>query len=194
LHEVHARTSTRTGPRSPVPRRFGSLESERWGISLAGQARVQSCRHRFCDAMLPDGSRLHVVIPDITRAHWSVKTDLQSVASVLRCLWRRRGVTRCPVGGLPTSVPSRTSVRGCVKERSTAVGVKPRSALRLVQPVQTIVPVTVPVSVASGKLTGLPEMVQVTGPGAADFEATLVKVPNGEVKVRSKLTGTNRAR
>jgi pilus assembly protein CpaF len=24
------------------------------------------------DAMLPDGSRLHVVIPDITRAHWSV--------------------------------------------------------------------------------------------------------------------------
>jgi pilus assembly protein CpaF len=28
----------------------------------------------FVDAMLPDGSRLHVVIPDITRAHWSVKT------------------------------------------------------------------------------------------------------------------------
>jgi pilus assembly protein CpaF len=26
----------------------------------------------FVDAMLPDGSRLHVVIPDITRAHWSV--------------------------------------------------------------------------------------------------------------------------
>jgi hypothetical protein len=24
--------------------------------------------------MLPDGSRLHVVIPDITRAHWPVKT------------------------------------------------------------------------------------------------------------------------
>ena len=24
------------------------------------------------DAMLPDGSRLHVVIPDITRKHWSV--------------------------------------------------------------------------------------------------------------------------
>jgi hypothetical protein len=83
---------------------------------------------------------------------------------------------------------------GMRQERSTAVGVKPRSGLRLVQPVQTIVPVTVPVSVASGKLTGLPEMVQVTGPGAADFEATLVKVPNGEVKVRSKLTGTNRAR
>jgi pilus assembly protein CpaF len=26
----------------------------------------------FVDAVLPDGSRLHVVIPDITRAHWSV--------------------------------------------------------------------------------------------------------------------------
>src|SRR3954447_19010449 len=26
----------------------------------------------FVDAMLPDGSRLHVVIPDITRVHWSV--------------------------------------------------------------------------------------------------------------------------
>ena len=26
----------------------------------------------FVDAMLPDGSRLHVVIPDITRKHWSV--------------------------------------------------------------------------------------------------------------------------
>jgi pilus assembly protein CpaF len=26
----------------------------------------------FVDAMLPDGSRLHVVIPDITKQHWSV--------------------------------------------------------------------------------------------------------------------------
>jgi pilus assembly protein CpaF len=26
----------------------------------------------FVDAMLPDGSRLHVVIPDVTRAHWAV--------------------------------------------------------------------------------------------------------------------------
>ncbi|MCX8527956.1 MAG: ATPase, T2SS/T4P/T4SS family, partial [Candidatus Nanopelagicales bacterium] len=28
--------------------------------------------HPFVDAMLDDGSRLHVVIPDITREHWSV--------------------------------------------------------------------------------------------------------------------------
>lgn len=26
----------------------------------------------FVDAMLPDGSRLHVVIPDVTREHWAV--------------------------------------------------------------------------------------------------------------------------
>ena len=26
----------------------------------------------FVDALLPDGSRLHVVIPDITRAHWAI--------------------------------------------------------------------------------------------------------------------------
>lgn len=65
---------------------------------------------------------------------------------------------------------------------------------RVVQRVQTIVPVAVPVRVASGKLTGLPEMVQLTGPGAVALEATLVKVPNGEVKVRSKLTGRNSPR
>jgi pilus assembly protein CpaF len=29
----------------------------------------------FVDAMLPDGSRLHVVIPQITRAHMAVKTS-----------------------------------------------------------------------------------------------------------------------
>jgi pilus assembly protein CpaF len=28
----------------------------------------------FVDAMLADGSRLHVVIPDITRKHWAVNT------------------------------------------------------------------------------------------------------------------------
>ena len=26
----------------------------------------------FVDASLPDGSRLHVAIPDVTRAHWAV--------------------------------------------------------------------------------------------------------------------------
>ena len=31
----------------------------------------------FVDAVLPDGSRLHVVIPDITRRHWAVNTARQ---------------------------------------------------------------------------------------------------------------------
>jgi hypothetical protein len=57
-----------------------------------------------------------------------------------------------------------------------------------------MVPVTIPVSVASGNATGLPVMVQLTGPGAVRFEATEVKVPNGEVKVRSKLAGRNSPR
>ena len=26
----------------------------------------------FVDALLPDGSRLHVVIPSVTRSHWAI--------------------------------------------------------------------------------------------------------------------------
>jgi type IV secretory pathway ATPase VirB11/archaellum biosynthesis ATPase len=33
---------------------------------------LSAVRSPVVDAMLPDGSRLHVVIPDITRQHWSV--------------------------------------------------------------------------------------------------------------------------
>jgi pilus assembly protein CpaF len=44
----------------------------------------------FVDASLPDGSRLHVVIPDVTRAHWAVNIrkftrrirDLQTLVSL----------------------------------------------------------------------------------------------------------------
>ncbi len=47
----------------------------------------------FVDASLPDGSRLHVVIPDVTRRHWAVNVrkflrayrtlaDLQSIGSI----------------------------------------------------------------------------------------------------------------
>jgi pilus assembly protein CpaF len=39
----------------------------------------------FVDAMLPDGSRLHVVIPDITREHWAV--------NIRRFVVRARGLT-----------------------------------------------------------------------------------------------------
>jgi pilus assembly protein CpaF len=39
---------------------------------LASSGRRVDLSTPFVDAMLPDGSRLHVVIPDITRRHWSV--------------------------------------------------------------------------------------------------------------------------
>ena len=39
---------------------------------LRASGRRLDLSHPFVDAMLVDGSRLHVVIPDITRAHWSV--------------------------------------------------------------------------------------------------------------------------
>ena len=38
----------------------------------------------FVDASLPDGSRLHVAIPDITRAHWSV--NIRKFATSIRSL------------------------------------------------------------------------------------------------------------
>jgi pilus assembly protein CpaF len=37
--------------------------------------------HPFVDAALPDGSRLHVVIPDITRRHWAVNVRKFVVAA-----------------------------------------------------------------------------------------------------------------
>jgi pilus assembly protein CpaF len=43
----------------------------------------------FVDASLPDGSRLHVVIPDITRAHWAVnvrkfRTGIRDLRELVR--------------------------------------------------------------------------------------------------------------
>ncbi len=43
----------------------------------------------FVDASLPDGSRLHVVIPDITRAHWAVnirkfRSGMRGLADLVR--------------------------------------------------------------------------------------------------------------
>lgn len=49
----------------------------------------------FVDAMLPDGSRLHVVIPDITREHWAV--------NVRRFVVRARTVTDLVSLGMLTS-------------------------------------------------------------------------------------------
>jgi pilus assembly protein CpaF len=39
---------------------------------LAGSGRRIDLSTPFVDASLPDGSRLHVAIPDVTRAHWAV--------------------------------------------------------------------------------------------------------------------------
>jgi pilus assembly protein CpaF len=49
----------------------------------------------FVDAMLPDGSRLHVAIPDITRRHWAV--------NVRRFVVRARNVTDLVARGTLTS-------------------------------------------------------------------------------------------
>jgi len=71
------------GPREVFVARGG--EAERTGLEIP-QARVEDLVERmlktsgrrldlsspFVDASLPDGSRLHVVIPDITRRHWAV--------------------------------------------------------------------------------------------------------------------------
>ncbi len=49
----------------------------------------------FVDAMLPDGSRLHVVIPDITREHWAV--------NIRRFVMRPRHVGDLVPGGTLTA-------------------------------------------------------------------------------------------
>jgi pilus assembly protein CpaF len=39
---------------------------------LSGSGRRVDLSSPFVDATLPDGSRLHVVVPDVTRRHWAV--------------------------------------------------------------------------------------------------------------------------
>ena len=43
----------------------------------------------FVDASLPDGSRLHVAIPDVTRAHWAV--NIRKFRRSIRSLDAARG-------------------------------------------------------------------------------------------------------
>jgi pilus assembly protein CpaF len=40
----------------------------------------------FVDAMLPDGSRLHVVVPDVTRRHMTVIARRVRRADIHRCV------------------------------------------------------------------------------------------------------------
>jgi pilus assembly protein CpaF len=53
---------------------------------LASTGRRVDLSSPFVDASLPDGSRLHVVIPDVTRAHWSV--NIRKFSSEVRNLGR----------------------------------------------------------------------------------------------------------
>lgn len=59
----------------------------------------------FVDAMLPDGSRLHVVIPDITRRHWAVNIRRHVVsARTLADLVRLGALTRQAAAFLDAAV------------------------------------------------------------------------------------------
>ena len=71
----------------------------------------------FCDASLPDGSRLHVVIPDITRTHWSVNVrrfrlraaSLDHLVSLGTLSWgAARFLEVCVVAGLNVVVAGAT--------------------------------------------------------------------------------------
>lgn len=53
---------------------------------LASTGRRVDLSSPFVDASLPDGSRLHVVIPDVTRSHWSV--NIRKFSSEVRDLGR----------------------------------------------------------------------------------------------------------
>jgi pilus assembly protein CpaF len=68
--------------------------------------------HPFVDASLPDGSRLHVVIPDITREHWSV--------NIRKFLPHRRSLDDLVAGG---AMPSQVAalLRGVMMEGSNVL-------------------------------------------------------------------------
>ncbi len=76
----------------------------------------------FVDASLPDGSRLHVVIPDITKAHWSV--NIRKFSQSLRGSHRLvagDGAGRCgsiiALGGEAEALfPRRWGCRVCLRE------------------------------------------------------------------------------
>lgn len=63
----------------------------------------------FVDAMLPDGSRLHVVIPDITRKHWSV--NIRNPWGASRTVVPKREVSGIVTrsAALPAKVPETLS-------------------------------------------------------------------------------------
>lgn len=69
--------------------------------------------HPFVDASLPDGSRLHVVIPDITREHWSV--------NIRKFVPHRRSMDDLVSGGSLPGSAARLLVEGMTAGRSILV-------------------------------------------------------------------------
>ncbi len=80
----------------------------------------------FVDASLPDGSRLHVVIPDITRAHWAV--NIRKFRSGMRGLERPGAARFADAAGrrLPRPVrahrPQHPGVGGDAERQDDAAG------------------------------------------------------------------------
>jgi pilus assembly protein CpaF len=95
---------------------------------LAGSGRRVDVSSPFCDAALPDGSRLHVVIPDITRTHWSVNirrfrlraASLDQLVSLGTLSWASaRFLEACVLAGLNLVVAGgtqagKTTMLGCL--------------------------------------------------------------------------------
>lgn len=80
----------------------------------------------FVDAMLPDGSRLHVVIPDVTREHWAVNVRRFVVqARTLADLVGRAMLTPQAAGFLEAAVASGLNIvvsGGTQSGKTTFVG------------------------------------------------------------------------
>jgi len=75
----------RNGIPSPIPLRLTEQEvRDLVERMLQSSGRRVDLSMPFVDASLPDGSRLHVVIPDITRRHWAV--NIRKFRSGMRTL------------------------------------------------------------------------------------------------------------
>ena len=74
---------------------------------LVGSGRRVDLSTPFVDAALPDGSRLHVVIPDVTRRHWAVNVrKFVAPATHLDDLVRIGTLTESAAGFLDAAVAS----------------------------------------------------------------------------------------
>ena len=61
--------------------------------------------HPFVDARLPDGSRLHVAIPEITAQHWAVNIRKHLMRNLSVSDLVSRGVMSAEIGRGLTALP-----------------------------------------------------------------------------------------